>query len=119
MPIAQTVTIFEYCQKKKAHQLLKNLDDIMISNDIAKEVKPIISNYCKEVLNTESGLMKKIYSKADYGRHFLKKDINGYQNIKRCFRSYLAKDDYFDLDIKNCQPNILLQYCLTPRNITI
>jgi hypothetical protein len=111
MPIAQTVTINEYCNKKKAHQLLMNLDYIFDSKKIAKEVKPIISNYCKEVLNTESGLMKKIYSKADYGRHFLKKNINGFQNIKRCFRSFLARDFYYDLDIKNCQPTLLLQYC--------
>ena len=41
---------------------------------------------------------------------FLKKGQNGFQNMKREFRSILASNDYYDLDIKNCQPTILLQY---------
>ena len=68
--------------------------------------------YCKEVLKSQTGFLKRNYQNNDgFGRMFLKKGQNGFQNMKRVFRSILASDDYFDLDVKNCHPVILLQYC--------
>ena len=102
----------EFCDKKKAHWLLDNIDDVCEQLDIVIEPKQMVIKYCKEVLKSQTGFLKRNYQNNDgVGRMFLKKRQNGFQNMKRKFRSILASDDYFDLDVKNCHPVILLQYC--------
>lgn len=44
------------------------------------------------------------------GRQFAKGGVS-MQSMKRWMRHLLANDSYYDLDIKNCHPNILSQLC--------
>ena len=107
-----TIKLNEFCSKPRAHWMLKNIDDIAEQLDIKEEPKTKIIKYCNEVLKTESGIIKRIYQNKDgFGRMFLKNGQIGYQNIKRELRAILACKDYYDLDIVNCQPSILLRYC--------
>lgn len=106
-----TIILNEYCDKKKAHWVLENIDELCSTLSIKEEPKQICIKYCKEVINSQCGILKRVYQKNYKGRMFLKKGQNGFQNMKREFRSILASNDYYDLDIKNCQPTILLQYC--------
>ena len=106
-----TLKFNEFCDKKRAFWVLQNIDYIQKQNEIPPPCVTIVKQYCKEVLASETGVITRVYAKSDFGRHFLKSGMNGYQNMKKIFRSTLAHQDYYDLDIENCQPTILLQYC--------
>lgn len=108
--IKSVVSIYEYANKKRAKWLLNNIENLKIRDDDNRIED--IKNYCKLILKSKNGCLEQTYSNDNgFGRLFLKNGQFGYQNMIREYRSILAIDDYYDLDIKNCQPTILNQYC--------
>ena len=111
----KSVTLNEFCDQKKAKWLLENIDRVPIreSNDPTYDPKANITRYCKQVLQTQCGFIKQIYKNFEgKGRYYLKNNQIGFQSIMREYRSVLCSDDYYDIDMKNCQPTILEQYCI-------
>ncbi len=112
--MTNSVKLDEYCNVKRAKWLLDNIDDVQIRkfNDPTYEPKANIKKYCKDVLKSNNGYLKRIYTNNDgKGRRFLKHNQIGYQNMLREYRSILCCEDFYDIDIRNCQPTILEQYC--------
>ena len=58
------------------------------------------------------GEIKCIYTSYNNERFFLRNKQISYQNIMREFRSILCRDLYYDIDIENCHPVLLYQYCI-------
>lgn len=110
-----TITLKEYCNPRRAKWLLENINDsqkITIDREIDENRKQRVIDYCKEIVSKKNGYVKRIYNNNDgFGRMFLKSNQNGFQNMIREYRSILCSNDYYDLDIKNCQPTILYQFC--------
>jgi hypothetical protein len=110
-----SIILNEYCDKRLAQWLIDNINNINYrhSSDPAYDPKKTIKKYCEQVVRSNNGYIKRIYkqNESGRGRYFLKDGQVGYQNMMREFRSLLCHKDYYDLDIKNCQPSILEQYC--------
>ncbi len=112
--MSDTIKLDEYCNVKRAKWLLDNIDEVEIREfkDPTYEPKANIIKYCKDVLKSNNGYLKRVYTNIDgKGRRFLKNNQIGYQNMLREYRSILCCEDFYDIDIRNCQPTILEQYC--------
>lgn len=106
------IEVSEFCSKNRAKWLLKNVDKVSIRsfNDPNYKPKELVKEYCESILKSKKSIIKKEYTNdCGFGRLFVKGV--GYQNLMREYRSILAIEDYYDIDIYNCQPTILNQYC--------
>lgn len=106
------IEVSEFCSKNRAKWLLKNVDKVPIRsfNDPNYKPKELVKEYCESILKSKKSIIKKEYTNdCGFGRLFVKGV--GYQNLMREYRSILAIEDYYDIDIYNCQPTILNQYC--------
>jgi hypothetical protein len=106
------ITIFEYCDKKRATWVLNRINTIDIKRPIDPIHKTKIKEYCKLVIKSKNGKVEKNYSNDGMGRTNIKSSQYGYQNMIREVRGLLTCNDYYDLDIINCIPTILNQYCI-------
>ena len=104
----------EKINKQRAQWVLNNFDKITFRSQCDKlgnPTKDTVINYCKKVINSKDGLNNTMYTQSkliNIGRYFCKTSL---QLIDRVIRHTLCKDDYIDVDIVNCQPTILLNYC--------
>lgn len=71
-----------------------------------------IFSMAKDYLNlSKNGIVKVNYiQKKGVGRYFAIKSMS-LQSITRQIRQTIAQDEYMDIDMKNCHPNILLFIC--------
>jgi len=91
---------YEYIKNKLRSSTLEDND---------YEPLTIIKKYMKRV---KDGKVKiNYYQNNGRGRYYTNKEMVGYQMMLREFRHTLARKIYYDLDIKNCHPVILSQYC--------
>lgn len=113
----RSVNCGEFVNKAIAKWMLENINDYPLDpkrekkedNDIGKK---ICINYCKEILKSQTGYIKRVYYNEDgVGRMYLKSGQSGFQSLMREYRALLAHKNYYDLDIKNAQPSILLSVC--------
>lgn len=106
--------LFEFVRKCDANWLINNIDTYPCreSSDKNYDSKKVCVNYCKEILNSTNGNIKRSYYNNDgLGRMYLKKGQEGFQTLMREYRAFLCYRNYYDLDIKNAQPSILLSIC--------
>jgi hypothetical protein len=110
--MATKIVMTEKCDKKVAFYVLNNIDKIeyRLIDDINYNPKAMLESYLKMVLNTKDGSYSVMYTNKNEGRLFCK----GFalQNMLREYRHTLFNNIYYDIDIKNCHPVILEQYCL-------
>lgn len=108
------IVINEYGNKLLAQHVMDTYDNIQLRKPYTDDYDPktITFDVCKRILKSKNGMLKQIYVNHEgYGRYYLKTGLNGYQNMMREIRCMLCGRDYIDLDIKNCQPSLLSQYC--------
>lgn len=113
MPINQLEKT-EFCDKVRAKWVLDNLDKIPRRPCTDPNWDPVeeLKKYCQKVIDSKDGVIKVVYKKSntcDLGRKYAQGC--GYQRLQREYRHTLASEEYHDLDIVNCQPTILAQYC--------
>lgn len=106
--------LIEFVEKKMAYWLLNNIDDYpcrhIDTNDYSS--KTVCIQYLNEILKSKNGCIKRIYyNNNGLGRMYLKKGQTGFQSLMREYRALLCYKNYYDLDIKNAQPTILLNIC--------
>jgi len=111
----------EYINKDKAYMILQNWDKICLSlpaerqakinNQKEKGADPLfylkkIVKQGQEVIHTKYSFSKQLET---YGRLFpLNASLAG---LPREIRNTIAGDIYYDVDMKNCHPTLLSQYC--------
>lgn len=108
----------EFYDRKTAKWVLENIQKIKYRtiNDYKYDPIEQIKLLCEKILKTKDGKIQVIYTQGkniNFGRYYAnvgKKQL-GYQTLLREFRHTLANKYYYDIDIKNCQPVILEQYC--------
>jgi len=109
----------EYINMDNALKIIKNWDDIisrlpegrkMFLQDKKKEFDPLIS--LKKIVKNKSPINNVSYQPSknlkNMGRLFAQSA--SLQNLPREFRGAIGAN-YYDLDMKNAHPSILLQYC--------
>lgn len=107
------VYLSEYVDKNIAHWLLHNVESYPFekAGDNGEKTIKETKEYCREILKSSNGTLKKTYYNNDgHGRMFVKG--LGLQKMKREIRALLTYRNYVDLDIINCQPSILYSLCL-------
>jgi hypothetical protein len=87
--------------------LLKTIID---SGGINKSVRKLLNRYYKRIMNNTI-LVTYVYSKTSQGRLHAKNGLS-LQNFPVKIRHSLAKNIYYDIDMENAQPNLILQYCI-------
>ena len=78
--------------------------------NVSEQLKQYKKNYDKKI-----GAFKVLYKKTDkhkWGRVFPKKSL-GFTSFSRTIRNTLMKDFYIDLDMKNAQPEIINNICIS------
>ena len=116
----QGLVYTEYINIENALKILQNWDDIlskipegrkMFIQDKQKEFDPLIS--LKKICKNKSPINNVSYLPSKnlkyMGRLFAQSA--SLQNLPREFRGAIANGFYYDLDMKNAHPSILLQYC--------
>jgi len=95
--------------------LLETFNNPFCQNSFKNEKEQLIKYRRKIIKNNNSTEIKVKYNKVEdmggYGRVFPEGSI-GLYSFRRQIRHTLAKDYYYDLDIKNCHPELLLQLCI-------
>ncbi len=110
-----TSECLEFVRKERANWLLKNIDTYPARkfNDPNYDGKKICIELLKEVMKSKNGIVKrKYFNNAGLGRMYLKEGQVGFQKLMREYRAFLCYLDYYDLDIVNAQPSILLSILL-------
>lgn len=108
----------EYCNKAVARWVLGNIDKIVIRTmtDDTYDAKEKCLKFCREVLKSTDGIVKVKYAKAkggNTGRMYARDNKFGsLQTLLREYRHTLCSRDYYDVDIVNCHPTLLLNYCV-------
>jgi hypothetical protein len=91
------------------------LDDDNDDKDYKDKTETIIKNYLKNsiIYNENQNIIKVIYNQKNknIGRFFAKGSLS-LQSLPRQIRHTIAKEFYYDIDIVNCAPVILYQYCI-------
>jgi hypothetical protein len=115
------LTYTEYINKDKAYMILQNWDKIFeslpkerqdkIKNQEEKCIDPLfylkkIVKAGKEVIHTKYSFSKQLQT---YGRLF--PNNASLASLPREIRNTIACDIYYDVDMKNCHPVLLSQYC--------
>jgi hypothetical protein len=117
----ETMTYPEYINQTNAYTIVQNWENIMldfpemqkqkIQSSIDEGIDPLcalkkIVKQKKDVLYTKYNFPKRLKT---YGRLFAQNA--SLSNLPREIRNYIANETYYDVDIKNCHPQILYQYC--------
>ena len=117
----ETMTYTEYINPINAYKIVQNWDSIMndfpemrqekIQSSIDEGIDPLyalkkIVKQKKDVLHTKYNFSKRLKT---YGRLFAQNP--SLQNLPREIRNSIANETYYDVDIKNCHPQILYQLC--------
>ena len=117
----ETMTYTEYINLNNAYKWVQNWDSIMhdfpemrqekIQSSIDEGIDPLyalkkIVKQKKDVLHTKYNFSKRLKT---YGRLFAQNP--SLANLPREIRNSIANETYYDVDIKNCHPQILYQYC--------
>ena len=103
----------EYFNRQRAKWVLENHKKVKLREISDPTYDPYegVLNVCRKVLNNKSGVINQCYIQKDnIGRFNLAGGKFGAQNLMREFRTLLCCKDYYDIDIKNCHPTLLLQY---------
>ena len=117
----ETLTYTEYINQSNAYKIVQNWDSIFqdlplkrqskIKNSIEKGIDPIfqlkkIVKSKSEIIHTKYNFSKNLES---YGRLFAQNP--SLASLPREIRNSLAHQQYYDVDMKNCHPVLLSQYC--------
>jgi hypothetical protein len=118
----ETMTYTEYINPNHVYKIVQNWDNIFkelpesrqqkIQNSIAEGIDPLISlkkivKQKKEVVYTQYKFSKALKTS---GRLFAQNP--SLSNLPREFRNSIAGEMYYDVDMRNCHPEILKQYCM-------
>jgi hypothetical protein len=107
------IELKEYYNKKVVKYVLDHINDIeyrLIEDPNSFNPKQMIEKHLKNVMNTKDGYINILYENINDNR-FHSKNKASYQGMMREFRSLLCHLDFYDIDMKNAQPSLLLQYC--------
>lgn len=109
---------------KKASYILDNFDELkekITTNNNEDEIEvyynplTLLQKYIKKSkpLNKETftNTIKVSYKQNDNMGRLYSKGAISLQCLPRVIRKTISNDYYFDIDIKNCHPTLLLQYC--------
>lgn len=107
------IILTEYCNKERASYLLDHIDDCVTKNihENKYKTKEKAITFLNKVVNSANGYIKTKYHKSPdtkAGRWFVDGGL-GLQYLKREYRNTLCRDYYYDVDMVNCCPSILLQ----------
>jgi len=117
----ETMTYPEYINQTNAYKIVQNWENIMndfpemrqekIQSSIDEGIDPLcalkkIVKQKKDILHTKYNFSKRLKT---YGRLFAQNP--SLSNLPREIRNSIANETYYDVDIKNCHPQILYQYC--------
>jgi hypothetical protein len=117
----ETMIYPEYINQTNAYKIVQNWENIMldfpemrkqkIQSSIDEGIDPLcalkkIVKQKKDVLHTKYNFSKRLKT---YGRLFAQNP--SLSNLPREVRNSIGNETYYDVDIKNCHPQILYQYC--------
>lgn len=101
---ALSATLYEHVCPKRLAQVIK-------SPDITEDIKKELIKYSKKYDRSKAGYRVNYDFKGlGYGRRYAEKSLS-LQNFKSSIREALVWDTHTDVDIKNCHPVLLAQYC--------
>lgn len=117
----ETLTYTEYINKQSAYKIAQNWVDILNNlppkrqNKIRKSIDegkdPLV--HLKKIIKLNSDILHTKYNFSKnlktYGRLFA--ENSSLSRLPREFRNCLADNKYYDIDMRNCHPVILSQYC--------
>lgn len=127
----QTIVLVESYNVKILNTILKNWTHPYLQGILHKDVDDpekikILFNHLKKyvkgsVIETDQQTAKynSVYTQSGksinkIGRYFVKSSI-GLQHFKKVIRETITQGYYHDIDMVNCHPNILYQYCIKNR----
>jgi phage/plasmid-associated DNA primase len=98
------IVLFEKINEKRLKALIKS--DKLLMNE-----KINLTKYLKKYDKKHGGIeVKYVKPKHKWGRSFPTKSL-GLSTFRRIVRNTLICEDYYDFDVKNCQPNIIRNLC--------
>lgn len=114
-------TYTEYINKQSLYKLVQNWVDILeklpekrknkIKKSIDEGKDPLV--HLKKILKLKSDIIHTKYNFSknlgDYGRLFPQNP--SLASLPREFRNCIADNNYYDVDMQCCHPNLLSQYC--------
>ena len=117
----ETLTYTEYINKDNAYKIVQNWDSIFnqlpkkrqgkIKNSINKGIDPI--HQLKKIVKLKTNMIHTKYNFSKnletYGRLFPQNP--SIAALPREIRNSLSYQQYYDIDMKNCHPQLLSQYC--------
>jgi len=117
----ETLTYTEYINKDNAYKIVQNWDNIFnqlpkkrqgkIKNSINKGIDPI--HQLKKIVKLKTNMIHTKYNFSKnletYGRLFPQNP--SIAALPREIRNSLSYQQYYDIDMKNCHPQLLSQYC--------
>ena len=117
----ETLTYTEYINQNNAYKIVQNWPSIFnelpkkrqdkIKNSIDKGIDPIVQ--LKKIVKMKSNMIHTKYNFSKnletYGRLFAQNP--SLASLPREIRNSLAYNQYYDIDMKNCHPVLLSQYC--------
>jgi len=96
-----------YEEFKRIMNLRHKYDNNYKNEDERKQTFKNLQKYCIETINNK--LINQItWTKNKCGRFYSKDSI---QNLPREIKNFLTEEIMTDIDIKNCQPTIILNIC--------
>lgn len=117
----EILTYTEYINKRSVYKLVQNWVDILDKlptkrkNKIMKSIDegkdPLI--HLKKIIKLKNDIIHTKYNFSKnlgtYGRLFAQN--TSLSSLPREFRNCIADNNYYDIDMKNCHPVLLSQYC--------
>lgn len=101
------ILTMEYEEFKRIMNLRHKYDNNYKNEDERKQTFKNIQKFCSETINNK--LVNKItWTKNKCGRFY---SNNSIQNLPREIKNFLTEEIMTDIDIKNCQPSLLLNIC--------
>ena len=93
------------------HVCPKRLAQVIKCPEVDELTKKALSKYAKKYDRSKGGYRVNYeFQGLQYGRRYAEKSLS-LQNFKSAIRETLVHDTHTDIDIKNCFPVILSQYC--------
>ena len=117
----ETLTYTEYINQENAYKIVQNWPSIFnslpkkrqnkIKNSMDKGIDPMVQ--LKKIVKMKSNMIHTKYNFSKnletYGRLFAQNP--SLASLPREIRNSLAYNQYYDIDMKNCHPVLLSQYC--------
>lgn len=117
----ENFTFTEYINQNNAYKIVQNWDNIFktlplsrqqkITNSIDAGQDPLLQ--LKKIIKTKQNMIHTKYNFSKtlqtYGRLFAQNA--SLASLPKEMRNSLAHGQYYDIDMKNCHPSILSQYC--------